>query len=122
MKISLCCSIDELADVGRPALELLRLGADAGALLEALIGPDMDDPVQRADFGVPEGGERRQLRPRRQRLAEALFDGRDRARLHGIGAEFDDHRVSSVVPREVDDPGERPDAKPPEAQGEALMD
>src|SRR5204862_491524 len=51
---------DEFAGVGRPALQLLRLGADAGALLEILVGPDVDDPVQRADLGVPEGGERRQ--------------------------------------------------------------
>src|SRR5437660_9717681 len=56
---------DEFAGVGRPALQLLRLGADAGALLEILVGPDMDDPVQRADLGVPEGGERRQLGPHR---------------------------------------------------------
>src|SRR6202011_6327991 len=62
---------DEFADVGRPAFELLRLGADPGALLEILVGPHMDDPVQRADLGVPEGGERRQLGAGRQGLAKA---------------------------------------------------
>src|SRR5438132_9977234 len=57
---------DEFTGVGRPALQLLRLGADAGALLEILVRPDMDDPVQRADLGVPEGGEWRQLGAHRQ--------------------------------------------------------
>src|SRR5271165_509937 len=85
---------DEFADVRRPALELLRLGADAGPLLETVIGPYMDHPVQRADLGVPEGGERRELRPRRERLPEPFFDGRDRARLDGVSTHLDDHRVS----------------------------
>ena len=51
----------------------------------------MDDLVQGADLGVPKGGERGNLRPRRQRRAEALLELGDRAGLQGIGAHFDDH-------------------------------
>src|SRR6516162_5713917 len=48
----------ELPDIGGPALKLCRLFAQAGAGAEIVIRPDMDHPVERADFGVPEGGER----------------------------------------------------------------
>jgi len=41
----------------------------------------MDDPVQRADLGVPEGGERRQLGPHRQCRAEPLLELANRAGL-----------------------------------------
>src|SRR4051812_18873804 len=41
---------DELARVRRPAFELCRLGALAGALFEVLIGPDMNYLVQRSDL------------------------------------------------------------------------
>src|ERR1700738_1445548 len=87
---------DEFADVAWPALELLRLRADAGPLLETVVGPHMDHPVQRADLGVPEGGERRELRPRRKRLSEPFLDGRDRAWLDGVDTHLDDHRDSSA--------------------------
>src|ERR1700730_18600078 len=82
---------DEFTGVGRPALQLLRLGADAGALLEILVRPDMDDPVQRADLGVPEGGEWRQLGAHRQCRAEPLLELGNRPGLQGIGAHFDNH-------------------------------
>src|SRR6185312_13274999 len=89
--------LDELANVGRPAFELLALGADAGALLEIGVGPDVDDPVQRADLGVPEGGERRQFGARRQGLAKPLLGLCDRAGLQSVRAEFDDHGVPPGV-------------------------
>ena len=38
-----------------------RSGADARTLLEVLVWPDVDDLVQRTDFGVPERGELRVL-------------------------------------------------------------
>src|SRR5581483_9281943 len=82
--------LDEFADVGRPALDLLR--AHARPLLEIVVGPDMDDAVQRPDLGMPEGGERRHPGARRQSLAETLLGGGDGARLQPVGAEFDDHR------------------------------
>jgi len=47
---------DEFARVGRPAFEPGRLGALASAFFEVLIGPDMDNLVQRTNLGVPERG------------------------------------------------------------------
>src|SRR5580700_2003952 len=46
---------DEFSGVGRPALELGSLGAQPSALSEVFVGPDMDDPIEGPDFGVPEG-------------------------------------------------------------------
>jgi hypothetical protein len=46
---------DEFADFGRPAGDLL--GAHPGAVLQIVIGPDVDDLVERSDLGVEEGGE-----------------------------------------------------------------
>src|SRR5205823_1124808 len=48
---------NEVADLGRPARMLDRLGADARALGEVAVRPDVDDFVQRADLRVPEGSE-----------------------------------------------------------------
>src|SRR5580658_10967645 len=65
---------DEFADRRRPAFVLRRRGAHRGALLEAVVGPDMDDLVQRADVGVPEGGQFGVFFADWQRRAEAFFD------------------------------------------------
>src|SRR5258708_22630685 len=92
---------DKLADIRRPAFELGRFSTHFRAFLEALIRPDMNDLIQRPDFGVPEGGERRQFGPCRQGLAEAVLDRRDRTGLHFLSAEFDNHRGSSIGPRRV---------------------
>src|SRR6266550_670969 len=56
-----------------------------------LIRPDMDDLVERPDFGVPEGSERRQFRAVRQCLGKALLEFRRGAGVEGIGAHLDDH-------------------------------
>src|SRR5439155_23858686 len=74
-EIDIALQLDfELPHIGRPALELCRLLPQPGARPEVVIGPDMDHPVERADFGVPEGGERRNLRPHRQGLSKTLFE------------------------------------------------
>ena len=82
---------DEFAGLRRPDPDFDRFRADRDALLEAVVGPDMGDLVQRADFGVPERGQLRQFLPPWKRLAEALFDLGERARLQLIGPNFDDH-------------------------------
>mgnify|MGYP003343176416 CR=1 FL=1 len=58
------------ADDGHPGL---GGGADAGAVLEIVVGPDMDDGVQGADLGVPERRQLAVLFPYRQRFGEALL-------------------------------------------------
>src|SRR5437764_7306550 len=83
---------DELLDLDRPDLGLDRLGPDRVALVQVLVRPDMDDLVQRADFGAPEAAEARELRPVRQAGRPALLDLRDAARLHQVGAHLEDHR------------------------------
>lgn len=50
---------DEVGDPGRPDLGRHGLGADAIALGGVLVGPDMDDLVERADLGPPEAGQTR---------------------------------------------------------------
>src|SRR5436309_2925031 len=97
---------DEFAGVGRPARLFCGLFADPGARRHVLIRPDMDDLVQRPDFGVPEGGERRQFRAVRQCLGKALLEFRRGAGVQRIGADLDDH--SGVLPGVRD-----PDASPP---------
>src|SRR6516165_5748036 len=87
---------DEFPDIGRPALKLGRFGTLAGAGTEIVIGPEMDHPVERANLGVPKGGERGDLGPHRQSLGETLLEGGDSARLQRVGAHLDDHRISSV--------------------------
>src|SRR5438067_3429445 len=82
---------DEFARVGWPARLFGGLFADPGARRHVLIGPDMDDLVERPDFGVPEGRERRQFRAVRQCLGKALLEFRRRAGIEGIGAHLDDH-------------------------------
>jgi len=69
-----------------------RLGSHPGAVLEIVVGPDMNDVVERPDFGVKEGAERRHLDPFGQRLAEALFDFRHRSWLQPISPHLEDHR------------------------------
>src|SRR5262249_39187572 len=59
---------DEFACVGRPPLQLCRFFPQTRARCEVLVGPDMDDAIERAYLGVPKSGERRDLGPRRQRL------------------------------------------------------
>src|SRR5205823_4467665 len=81
----------KFARVGRPGRLFGGLFADPGARCHVLIRPDMDDLVQGADFGVPEGSERRQFRAVRQCLGKALLEFRRGAGVEGIGAHLDDH-------------------------------
>src|SRR6266540_3287582 len=83
---------DVLGGLGRPYAGPDGLGADMVALVEVLVGPDMDDLVERADLGAPEAAEARQLGARRHARAEQLLHLGDAARLHQIGAHFEDHR------------------------------
>src|SRR5205085_4638484 len=82
---------NEFARVGRPARLFGGLFADPGARCHVLIRPDMDDLVQGADFGVPEGRERRQFRAVWQCLGKALLEFRRGAVVEGIGVHLDDH-------------------------------
>jgi hypothetical protein len=80
----------EFLDLRRPVRD--RLGTHPGAVLEIVIGPDVDDVVQRPDFGVKESAERRYLDAFGQRLAKPLFDFRHRSWLQAVGPHLKDHR------------------------------
>jgi hypothetical protein len=69
----------ELPNRRRLARFLRRRGPHGGAVLETVIGPDMNDQVQRADLGVPERRQLGVLLPRRQSLGEAFLDVDQRA-------------------------------------------
>src|SRR5262249_35812429 len=83
---------DELPDLRRPVRILRRLCADARALGEVLIAPHVDDLVQGADFGVPEGGERRVLLPVLVGLAVPLLHLGEAPGLERVRPELVDHR------------------------------
>ena len=76
------------SDLGRPVGVLAGLGADAVALLHVLVAPDVDDLVQRADFGVPEGGDGRVLFAVGQRLGEGFLGLGHGAGFEVVGADF----------------------------------
>jgi hypothetical protein len=71
------------------------LGTHPGAVLEIVIGPDVDYVVQRPDFGMKESAERRYFDAFGQRLAKALLDFRHRTRLQTVGPHLEDHRLHS---------------------------
>jgi hypothetical protein len=62
----------------------------------------MDHAVQRADFGMPEGGKGGNPCSRRQRLPKAFFKCGDGARLQGVAAHLDDHQFSPCEGRPRD--------------------
>jgi len=68
----------------------------AGAVLQIVIGPDVDDVVERPDFGVEEGAERRHLDAFGEYLAKALFGLGNRARLQSVGPHLKDHRPAPI--------------------------
>src|SRR6266568_2228798 len=84
--------LDEFLDLRRPARDLF--GADLGAVRQILIGPAMDDPVERPDFGMEEGAERRDPDAFLEPLAKALLGLRDRPGLQAISAHLDDHGIA----------------------------
>ena len=85
--------VDDVArgDLGRPVGILASLGADAVALFDAFIAPDVDNLVQGADFGVPESGDGGILLAVGQRLGKGFLGLGDGAGLEVIGADFVDH-------------------------------
>ena len=82
----------EFLDLGRPVRDRLR--THPGAVLEIVIRPDVDDVVERPDFGMKESAERRYLDPFGQRLAKALLDFRHRSRLQSIGSHLENHHFT----------------------------
>src|SRR5262249_28807050 len=87
---------DEFLDLWRPVGD--RLGTHPGPVLEIIVGPDVDDMVERPDLGVKEGAERRHVDAFGQRLAKALFGFRHRSRLQTVGPHLEDHRLRSFFP------------------------
>src|SRR5258705_1894162 len=88
---------DEVTDLGGPVRILGGLGPDARALGEILVAPHMDDLVERADLGAPEGGERRVLLAVLVGLAVALLHLGQAAGLERVGPELVDHRRSPIL-------------------------
>src|SRR5262249_40086248 len=70
--------------------------AHPGTLVQIVIGIDMDNLVERAEIGVPEGAERRVFDPRGESLRVTLLKFRDGASTQGVGADFVYHRRSSM--------------------------
>src|SRR5205085_2962827 len=64
---------------------------------EIVIGVDVDDLVQGAELGLPEGAELRVLQTRRQALLVTLGEFGHGAGAQRIGADFVDHGASSPV-------------------------
>jgi hypothetical protein len=84
---------DEFLDLWRPIRDRLR--THPGAVLQIVVGPDVDDVVERPDLGVKEGAERRYLDAFGQRLAKPLLDFRHRPGLQPVGPHLKDHRPHS---------------------------
>src|SRR6266404_4563999 len=84
---------DEFLGLWRPVRD--RLGTHAGAVLEVVIGPDVDDAVEWPDFGVKERAERRHLDAFGQCLGPPLLHFRHRSRLQCVGPHLKDHRPHS---------------------------
>ena len=78
--------------VRRPVGILPGGGAHLVPLVQALVGPDVDDLVQRPDFGVEKGGQFGVLLPVGQRLGEGFLKDRHAARLEVISPNFVNHR------------------------------
>ena len=85
--------IEDVAAVGRGPARDLGIAALL-AVFQAVVGPDVDDLVQGADFGVEKGGEGGDLFPARQGFAEVFLELGHAARFHVIGADFVDHSDS----------------------------
>src|SRR5262250_121714 len=86
---------DQIAATGK-LLEILVLRhgvADGGALLQVLVRPDVDDLVERAEVGVPEGTELGMLLAKRLALREAILELGHGSGAQGVGANLVDHAV-----------------------------
>src|SRR5262249_49858824 len=86
---------DEIASA-RQRVELLVLLhrlTNRHPLLQAVVRPHVDDLVERAKVGVPEGAELRVLLAQRLALGEALLELGHRARTQRVGANLVDHRL-----------------------------
>jgi trans-2,3-dihydro-3-hydroxyanthranilate isomerase len=90
--------LDELA--GSVPVEVVAGGAGAGhALIQVLVGPDVDHLVQRPKLGVEEAGQRRVLRPDGVLGAPDPLEVIGSARLQGVGADLVDHGAGPFAKR-----------------------
>src|SRR5262245_49242240 len=86
---------DQIAAAGQ-LLEVLVLRhriAHGRALLEILVRPDVDDLVERAEVGVPEGAELGVLLAKRLALREAILELGHGSGAQRVGANLVDHRL-----------------------------
>src|SRR2546425_5311765 len=86
--------LDDQITPARQLLEILVLRhrvAHRGAVLEVLVRPDVDDLVERAEVGVPEGTELGMLLAERFPLREAILELGHGSGAQGVGANFVDH-------------------------------
>src|SRR6266850_667864 len=65
--------------------------AHRSAVLQVFVRPDVNDLVERAEVGVPEGAERRVLFAERLPLGEAVLELGHGSGAQGVGANFVDH-------------------------------
>ena len=88
---------DQVAAAGERGARLVRRqrGAHPRAVLQIVIGIDVDGLIERAELGVPERTERGMLQAQRQPLLIALFEFGDGPGAQRIRADFVDHGASS---------------------------
>src|SRR5262249_47832440 len=97
-----------LAERSRPARILRGSGADARALREILVPPDVDDLVERPDLRVQESRERGVLLAALVRLAVPLLDLSQATGHDTVGADLVDHALSFQTPNCSRPPMRRP--------------
>src|SRR5882757_3816323 len=88
---------DEVRDLGRPDLGRDGFGANAVAFVHILVGPDMDDLVERAHFGPPIAGEARELGAAFYGARERLLGLGRGTGLQQVGADLENHRSSPLI-------------------------
>src|SRR5471030_848038 len=88
----------EVSDFGWPDARFDRFGANVIALADVLVGPDVDDLVQRAHFGSPEAVQPRELDATGNGDGERLFGLGHCARLQQVGAHLENHGCPPSVP------------------------
>jgi hypothetical protein len=61
-------------------------------MLQVVIGIDVDDLIERTEFGMPEGSQLGVLLAQREPLLIALLEFGQGSGAQGVGADFVDHR------------------------------
>src|SRR5262250_2788513 len=90
---------DQIAPAGQllQVLVLRHRVAYRGAVLEILVRPDVDDLVERAEIGVPEGAELGMLLAQGLALREAVLELGHGSGAQGVGSNLVEHSLHLLV-------------------------